>query len=113
MAETVNDLVNEIGAKTALLDAAINQLGKRGRAYAQAEMGYKIALARKILEERDNGTPVTIISDICRGSPEIAKLRFERDCAEIVYKSAMEAIQSYKLQIRILDSQLGREWGNV
>lgn len=109
----MDDLVNAIGEKVALLDAAITQLGKRGRAYAQAEMDYKIALAKKILEERDRGVPVTIISDICRGNPLIAKLRFERDCAEVVYKSAMEAINSYKLQIRLMDSQLSREWGNA
>ena len=109
MAE-INDLVNAISDKTALLDAAITQLGKRGRTYAQAEMDYKIALAKKILTERDKGTPVTIISDVCRGDPQIAKLRFERDCAEVVYKSAMEAINSYKLQIRMMDSQLSREW---
>jgi hypothetical protein len=109
MAEA-HDLINEIGVKTALLDAAITQLGKRGRAYAQAEMEYKVALSRMILEEREKGTPVTIISDICRGSPEIARLRFQRDCAEVVYKAALEAINSYKLQIRILDNQVQREW---
>lgn len=105
------DLITEIGAKSALLDAAVKQLGVRGKAYAQAERDYKVALSKKIMEERANGTPVTIISDVCRGDAEIAKLRFERDCAEVVYKSAMEAIQSIKLQIRILDAQVAREWG--
>lgn len=57
--------------------------------------------------------PVTIISDVCRGEPEIAKLRLERDIAETVYKSALEAIQSYKLQIRILDAQVEREWSRA
>ena len=106
-----NDLILELQEKTHLLDAAIRQLGKRGRTYAQAEMEYKIALNEAILMERVNGTPVTIISDVCRGKKEIAKLRFERDCAEVVYKSAQEAINSYKLQIRILDAQIQREWG--
>lgn len=106
------DLVQEIGQKSRLLDTAIKELGKRGRAYAEAEKEYRIAMARKILEEREKGTPVTIISDLCRGNPEIAKLRFDRDCAEVVYKSAMEAINGYKLQIRILDAQVEREWGH-
>lgn len=106
-----NDLILELQEKTRLLDAAIRQLGKRGLTYAQAEMEYKIALNEAILMERVNGTPVTIISDVCRGKKEIAKLRFERDCAEVVYKSAQEAINSYKLQIRILDAQIQREWG--
>lgn len=105
------DLISEIGAKSALLDAAVKQLGIRGKAYAQAERDYKVALSKKIMEERANGTPVTIISDVCRGDSDIARLRFERDCAEVVYKSAMEAIQSIKLQIRILDAQVAREWG--
>ena len=67
-------------------------------------------LAKKMVQEREKGTPVTIISDICKGDTEIARLRFERDCSEVVYKSAMEAIQSIKLQIRILDAQIEREW---
>ena len=105
------DLISEIGAKSSLLDAAVKQLGVRGKAYAQAERDYRIAMARKVMEEREKGTPVTIISDVCRGTPEIAKLRFERDCSEVVYKSAMEAINAIKLQIKILDAQVSREWG--
>lgn len=107
----MNDLVTEIGKKSRMLDVAIAELKKRGQKYAEAEKAYRIALARRILEEREKGTPVTIISDICRGSTQIAGLRFERDCAEVVYKSAMEAINSMKLQIRLMDSQLDREWG--
>lgn len=104
------DLIQEIGAKSALLDAAIKQLGIRGRAYAQAEHDYRVAMRKKILEERAGGMPVTIISDLCRGDPEIAKLRMERDIALTVYESAKEAIQTFKLQIRILDAQIEREW---
>ena len=104
------DLIEEIGAKSAMLDAAVRQTGIRGRIRAQAEYDYRVAMRKKILEERANGTPVTIISDLCRGSPEIAKLRMERDIAQTMYESAQEAIQVYKLQIRILDAQIGREW---
>lgn len=104
------DLISEIGSKSALLDTAIKQLGIRGKAWAQAKKDYHEALSRKIMEERAKGTPVTIISDVCRGTPDIAKLRFEYDCAEVVYKSALEAINAMKLQIRILDAQVEREW---
>ena len=71
----MNDLINAVGEKTALLDAAIRQLGKRGQAYAEAESNYRMALSKAILEERANGTPVTIISDVCKGKSDIAKLR--------------------------------------
>lgn len=106
----MHDLVSEIGAKTALLDKAITQLGIRGKTYAQAECEYRSALSKKILEYRADGIPVTIISDICRGLPDIARLRLERDIALTVYESAKEAINAYKLQIKILDAQVEREW---
>lgn len=106
----MTDLVQEIGQKSALLDAAIKQLGVRGKAYAQAEHDYRLALSQKILQYRADGMPVTIISDTCRGLPEIARLRLERDIALTVYESAKEAINGYKLQIKILDAQVEREW---
>lgn len=105
------DLVNEIMDKSRMLDVAISELKRRGQKYAEAERDYRVALANQMLLERDNGMPVTIISDICKGKSEIATLRFNRDCAEVLYKSAMEAINSMKLQIRLMDSQLDREWG--
>ncbi len=105
-----NELINEIGLKCQLLDVAITQLKKRGIELAKAEREYKVALAKRILDEREKGTPVTIIGDLCRGSREIAELRFKRDCAKTVYESAQEAINGYKLQIRMMDSQVSREW---
>lgn len=107
------DLVTEIMDKSRMLDVAISELRRRGQKYAEAERDYRVALAKQMLTERDNGMPVTIISDICKGKSEIAQLRFSRDCAEVLYKSAMEAINSMKLQIRLMDSQLDREWGTA
>jgi hypothetical protein len=104
------DLFNELRAKQHLLETSLGELGKRGRESANAEQTYRVALAKKILEERDKGVPVTIISDICRGDREIARLKFERDVAEVSYSAAMEAINIYKLAIRTLDEQIGREW---
>jgi len=105
------DLYLEMQEKVDLLNQALRELGRRGRTYAQAEHDYKVELSKEILVQRDNKIPVTIISDICRGTPRIAKLRFERDVAEVTYKAAMEAINSYKLQIRILEGQISREYG--
>lgn len=108
----MQDLLNEISAQSRKLDIALSEAGKRGRSWAEAERKYRVALKQKILVERDKGTPVTIISDICRGSEEIASLRFYRDVAEIMYKSALEAINVYKLQLRLLENQADREWNS-
>lgn len=104
------DLLIELQGKVQMLDKALQQLGNRGRAAADAEQQYRIALAEKILIERDKGTPVTIISDICRGDRSIAKLKFERDVAETVYDAAKEACNIFKIQVRVLENQIDREW---
>jgi len=106
------ELILELKSKVELLDKALGQLGKRGREYAEAEQKYRIALSQKILLERDKGTPVTIISDICRGTEDIAKLKLERDIAKQVYKAALEACNVYKIQIRVLENTIEREWGS-
>ena len=54
--------------------------------------------------------PVTIISDVCRGQPRIAKLKIDRDIAESTYQSIIESINSQKLAIRVLEAQIAREW---
>lgn len=104
------ELFLELRDKQALLEKALGEFGRRGRNYANAEQNYRVALAKKILIERDNKLPVTIIGDVCRGDSEIAKLKFERDVADVTYQAAQAAIQAYKLAIRMLDSQIDREW---
>ena len=104
------DLYVNLQTKVSLLDEALKQIKQRGKTYAKAEHDYRAALSKKIVTERDNGVPVTIISDICRGSAEIAKLKFERDAAEAIYRAALEAINVYKLQVKLLESQIDREY---
>lgn len=106
-------LYQELQSKISLLDVAVKELRGRGTAYAQAERDYKVALAKEILDKRGDGMPVTIIGDVCRGQKDIAQLRFERDCAEVLYRSALEAINSIKLQIRVIENQVSREWGQA
>lgn len=103
------DLYLELRDRCSVLDRALREYGRRGAKYAQAECDYRIALSSEYLRKRDEGMPVTIISDVCRGLPSLAKLRLQRDIAEVEYKAASEAINAFKLQIRILESQIERE----
>lgn len=104
------DLMLELQEQKDLLRVALKESGKRGETHAQAEHDYRVALGKQIAIERTKGTPVTIISDVCRGDPVVAKLKFQRDVAEVVYKSAMEAINVYKLNIKTLENQIDREY---
>jgi hypothetical protein len=54
-----------------------------------------------------------MIDKTCFGIPSVAEARFRRDVAEAVYKANLEAINSIKLQMRLLENQLQREWSNA
>jgi hypothetical protein len=105
------NLWTELEEKRKLLDKAINDLASNGYDLAAKERDYKIAINKKALELRADDTPVTLINTIIYGYDDIAKLRFDRDVAEVKYNSNLEYINTIKLQIRILENQLQREYG--
>lgn len=107
------DLWIELEQKRKLLDEAINTLANNGYDLAAKERDYKIAINKKALELRAEDMPVTLINTIIYGYEDIARLRFERDTAQVKYNSNLEYINTIKLQIRILENQLSREYGNI
>ncbi len=106
-------MYNEIMEEQAKLEQALNQLKKRGIALAEAEREYKIALRTEILLLREEGKAATLVLNLCYGTPTIANLRMKRDIAEALYKSALEAINIYKIKVRIMSNQYDKEWGNT
>ena len=107
------DLYSELQQKTKQLDISIRNLRKSGTEYAEAERAYKILLRTECLKLRDEGMAVGMIDKTCYGIPSVAEARFKRDVAEVVYKANLEAINSIKLQMRLIESQIQREWGAV
>ena len=92
------------------LDAAVSRLAINGQVLARAERDYRIALRQEILKLREAGYPVTVIPDLARGDSYIADLKFKRDTADGVYNANMEAINVWKLQARLMEAQMQREW---
>lgn len=108
------DLLEEIQRKLTQLDVSIKKLRETGSDYAEKEKDYKITLRQEALKLRqEKGMPVTLIQQIVYGVPEVAEKRFKRDVAETIYQANQESINTLKLQIRILDNQITREYGNA
>ena len=103
-------LYEELQSKTQQLDMSIKQLRKNGTEYAQAEKDYKVLLRQECLKLRDDGMAIGMIDKTCYGIPSVAEARFRRDVAEAVYKANLEAINSIKLQLRLIENQIQREW---
>ena len=106
------ELMQELETKKKQLNKAIRDLRQNGTAYAQAEKDYKILLRMECLKLRDEGMAIGMIDKTCYGVPSVAEARYKRDVAEAVYKANNEAINSIKLQIRLIENQLQREYIN-
>lgn len=106
------DLVNELNEKCKLLDNSIRMLRKTGTEYAKAYTDYRVALAKELLILKNEGYAITLAGDIARGKPEIAHLKFEEISKEAIYKANQESINVLKLEIKIIQEQLNKEWGN-
>ena len=106
------DLVNDLETLIVRLNNSVKKLKEYGNELAEAERDYKITLRQEALKLRqEKNMPVTLISQIIYGVPKVADKRFKRDVAETMRDTAMENINSIKLQIRILESQIQREYG--
>lgn len=106
------DLITERDTKQKQLDKAILDLRGNGSAYAEAEKNYKILLRTECLKLRDEGMAIGMIDKACYGIPSVAEARYKRDIAQTIYQANQEAINSLKLQLRLIDNQISREWTN-
>lgn len=106
------ELHRAIDELTGQLMRELATLKDSGCQLAENEAEYRKRLRVAILEERDKGTPVTIISDVCRGRDDIAELKRLRDCSEAIYKASQEAVNVLKLRIRVVNEEINREWNS-
>ena len=104
------ELYEELESLTRQLDVSIKSLRKTGGDYASAERDYKVLLRHECLRLRDEGMAIGMIDKTCYGIPSVAEARFRRDVAESIYKANQEAINAIKLQMRLIGSQIDREW---
>ena len=107
------DLINDIQMLMEELTISIKKLRSTGQALAEAERDYKITLRQEALKLKlEDKLPVTLINQIIYGIPTVAEKRYKRDIAETLYNTNQEHINATKLKLRLLESQLSREWSN-
>lgn len=106
------DLTNELNNLINKLDISVKSLRKTGSEYAKAYTDYRVALAKELMILKEEGYAITLAGDIARGKPEIAKLKFKEISSEAIYKANQESINALKLQIKIIQEQINKEWSN-
>ena len=91
-------------------EQGVQDMRDTGCAYAVNRQAYEIAKARRTLELRSEGTPVTIIPSLVQGYEDVNEARMLKDSAEALYAAAKEVVNVTKLKIRVLEAQINREW---
>lgn len=104
------DLILELQAKIKQLEKAVQDLRVNGTELAKAERDYKILLRQECLKLRDEGMAIGMIDKTCYGIPSVAEARYKRDIAQITYDANQDFINSIKLQLRLLESQIQRDY---
>ena len=92
------------------LDEAIELEGIAGEELAKADAEYEILKNQLAVQLKDDGETITFINSFIRGYEEVAQKRMVRDIAESRYKTLQDKANSLKLQARIINDQMQREW---
>lgn len=104
------DLFNELQSLLQQLNNANKVLAENGKKYAQAEYDYKVALNQCALRMKSEGMAIGLINLCIYGDKCVSQKRLQRDICKITYDSNMEFINSIKLQIKVTESQIDREY---
>jgi hypothetical protein len=108
----IMDLLNELEYKRKQLEYSVVELKNTGKKYASAYTEYRKELAKELLRLKSDGMPVTIAYDIARGNELVAKLKFDEISSEALYKANLESINVLKLEIKIIQEQINKEFSN-
>ena len=106
------DLYTEERQLRSKLPEYIEEYRRCGIEYAKRDREYYVLKAEKTLELKDGGMPATVIAQVIKGVEPVAAAREKMLVAEVMTRAALEAILSTKLQVKLVDGQLQREWAN-
>lgn len=93
------------------LNQALSTLRENGLKYCEAERQYQMAKSKEIMRLKSEGYPITLIPQVVKGLENVANLDFERNKLEVVYKANQEAINIKKLELRVKEGEIEREYG--
>ena len=86
------------------LQEATAQIQQAARRKAETERDYRVSMAAEIMQLKEAGVQMSIISDIAKGN--CADALFARDLADVEYRATLEAIESQRAQLSALQSAL-------
>lgn len=105
-----SDLITALSEKTEELEKALNDMLVGGVALAAAERVYREKLREWTIRLKKQNISAGMIDKMVLGVEEVSTARYDRDVAQAVYDVRKERINATKLEIRILENQISREY---
>ena len=113
----MQDTYNSLTAERKMLRKLIKSLQRNNRKLADAEQKYRMAYTSECIKIKLDGvegkegkktSPVawTMTSEIARGLPQVANLRYERDLVKGEIEAIMQKIYQTKIEINLLQSEM-------
>ena len=107
------DLFNQRDDLSRELFESIKLMEQYGTDYARKDSAYQIELYETATRLKAQGETATMISLTIKGNGKVPKVRLDRDIAEVMYKTAQEKINAIKLQLKLVEAQIEREWSQA
>lgn len=108
----MQDLMRELDAKRDELHKSMSLLRKHGEDLAEKEHDYQVRKAQTWAILKNEGCTSTEIAAVIKGQPLVAEAMFARDNAKVMYEANKEHINVIKVDLRLIENQITREWNN-
>lgn len=97
-------VVNQLRTATERLSESTKEVFRLAKERAETEREYRQALSKEITRLRAESMQATLVSDVARGN--VSELKFKRDLAKEMHRSAMRAISALEVEIQSWQSIL-------
>lgn len=104
------DLILELNSRMDNLIQEVHILDEAGTEYAMRDTEFRSILAQEILKLRANGTAANLCEKVAFADENVRNAKYNLNIAESDVLVAKEKINAEKLKIRLLESQINREW---
>ena len=108
----MQDLIQELDRMKDELHRSMKMLRSNGEALAVKEHDYQVIKAQTVLQMKAQGCSITEIGISIKGQPGVAEALLERDKAKTMYEANQEHINVVKLEMRVIENQIAREWNS-
>lgn|SRR5699024_6090597 len=96
--------VQELQKTTMVLRESNKKIKNLAIKKAETERVYRMELSKEKYRLRESGMPITLIEDIAKGN--VADIKYERDLAAELHRSALQSLESLKVEVQAWQSIL-------